>query len=570
MAGTHRIARLALGAALAFACWGAALPASGAGEPSGYEAAKVALDRLRGDEKRSAYRHEWLKSADAFLNLYTRNPDWNNRPAALFRSAEALEEMARRSFTRKDAQEAAARFEMLAAKHAASVLADDALYRAARIRGELMRDAAESARLLDALLKSYARSDHAEKAAAYKAELGGSAVASLGPAAVAPKAAPAAVINRITPQKAGTAGQETVRIVISLNRPVAWTVRHQAADAKNGRPARLTLDIESASPAKSLPSGERYTKMGAFSRFAVDYTASEGQTRILLDFADLKRYTVRAEKSPFRLIVEGTASDKALADGISVVPAPAPARVARAPRAVPPPNVAAQLGLRVRTIVIDPGHGGKDPGAMHNNLVERDVCLDIAKRLGSSLRAEGYKVVFTRERDTWVSLSDRARFAAENKGDLFVSIHVNASTKPAISGFETYFLDLAATRESSRLAAVENAGAGRGLGEMEAILADLLLGARAQEARRLADSIQDSTLAGLKKRGFATRDGGVKGAPFHVLVGSSMPGVLVEVGYCTNDAEAKRLAQSRYRDVVVEGLTQGIRAYARQLETAEK
>ena len=119
------------------------LSALAAGEPAGYGQAKVDLDRLRDDPRRAKYRHSWLKLADDFQELYDENPSWNNRPAALFRSAEALEEMARRSFNRKDAQEAASRFESLAGKHSSSVLADDALYRAAVIRNELMRDPGE-------------------------------------------------------------------------------------------------------------------------------------------------------------------------------------------------------------------------------------------------------------------------------------------------------------------------------------------------------------------------------------------------------------------------------------------
>lgn len=120
-------------------CLAVARPASAA-EPEAYEKAKVELSRLRGDEKRAQYRHSWLKIADDFMDVYESHSDWINRPAALFRSAEALEEMARRSFVRKDAQNAAARFESVARKHPSSVLADDALYRAAVVRKELMRD----------------------------------------------------------------------------------------------------------------------------------------------------------------------------------------------------------------------------------------------------------------------------------------------------------------------------------------------------------------------------------------------------------------------------------------------
>ena len=281
-------------------CLAVARPASAA-EPEAYEKAKVELSRLRGDEKRAQYRHSWLKIADDFMDVYESDWEWLNGPAALFRSAEALEEMARRSFVRKDAQNAAARFESVARKHPSSVLADDALYRAAVVRKELMRDDEGARSLLGTIGKKYAKSDYAPKAREYLAGLDGSAVASLGPAPVVKSVAEGARVAQITPQ---IKDKDVVRIVISVDKPVSWRIQHQAADSKSDRPARLTLDLTDATPGDKLKSGARYTKMGIFSRYAVDYTASQGKTRILLDFDKLQRYTVRAEKSPFRIIIE--------------------------------------------------------------------------------------------------------------------------------------------------------------------------------------------------------------------------------------------------------------------------
>ena len=179
-------------------------------------------------------------------------------------------------------------------------------------------------------------------------------------------------------------------------------------------------------------------------------------------------------------------------------------------------------------------------------------------------------MALTRDRDTYVSLADRPRLAMKSKGDLFVSIHVNASAKPDVSGLETYYLDLAKSKESVRLAAVENAGSNRGVGEMEKILTDMLLGSRMQESRKLAGYVQEQTLARLTKGGQPARNGGTKGAPFHVLIGSSMPGVLVEVGYCTNAEEARRLRQPGYRDALAEGIANGIHRYASGLMSASR
>lgn len=239
-------------------------------------------------------------------------------------------------------------------------------------------------------------------------------------------------------------------------------------------------------------------------------------------------------------------------------------RVSRPPSGAGAQMLAAQLGLSVRTIIIDPGHGGRDPGTMHNGVVEQDVNLDIAKRLRTILQQLGYKVHLTRSGNTWVSLAERVNFCRRNKGDLFISIHVNASENTSISGLETYILDFARTSSVSRLAMVENADSGR-LGDMDKILTEILTGARTTESRRLADRIQKNTLSYLKKNGASTHDGGVKGAPFFVLVGSSVPSVLVEVGYCTNKKEAGRLKSSKHRQRLAQGLANGIHAYARSL-----
>ena len=170
----------------------------------------------------------------------------------------------------------------------------------------------------------------------------------------------------------------------------------------------------------------------------------------------------------------------------------------------------------------------------------------------------------TRTGNSSVSLSDRVSFSKSKKGDLFVSIHVNASDNASISGPETYILDFARSSSVSRLAMVENADSGR-LGDMDKILTEILTGARTTESRRLAERVQKYILSALKKGGVSARDGGVKGAPFFVLVGSSMPSILVEVGYCTNKTEASRLKTSKYRQSLAQGMANGIHYYARSL-----
>ncbi len=232
----------------------------------------------------------------------------------------------------------------------------------------------------------------------------------------------------------------------------------------------------------------------------------------------------------------------------------------------PPINVAVQFGLKVRTIVLDAGHGGNDPGTQNNGIVEKTVTLDMAKRTAAYLRKAGYTVLLTRENDKYISLPERGRFAGRHKADLFVSLHVNANTKTNINGLETYYLNFTENRGVIDLAARENALLDKSLGQMNKILTEMLLTAKVQESRHLAKTIQNSMLAGLKKAGFkGISNGGVKGAPFYVLIASSMPAVLVEIGYCTNLNEAKHIADPNYREALAASVASGIADYAKSI-----
>lgn len=406
-----------------FCCLLFCMPAGSlAANPPDYERAKAQLARLQSGRPGA---NSWQACADEFRKVYDNNPKWHLRVAALFRCGVALEAKARVTKNAVDARNAASVYEQAAAKYPSSALADDALFRAAVVYNELLKNQKKARVHLEHIARRYSRADHAKIAAEYREKMD---------------------------KKAGRSSPSSEKEVVQVNRP-------------KGAGAHM---------------------------------------------------------------------------------------------------LAAQLGLSVRTIIIDPGHGGRDPGTMHNGVVEQDVNLDVARRLKTILEKLGYKVYLTRSGNTWISLSERVRFSRNKKGDLFISIHVNAAENTSISGLETYILDFARSSSASRLAMVENADSGR-LGDMDKILTEILTGARTTESRRLAERIQKSTLSYLKKNGASTRDGGVKGAPFFVLVGSSMPSVLVEVGYCSNKKEAARLKSSKHRQRIAQGLANGIHSYARSL-----
>ncbi len=225
-----------------------------------------------------------------------------------------------------------------------------------------------------------------------------------------------------------------------------------------------------------------------------------------------------------------------------------------------------QLGLTVHTIMIDAGHGGKDPGASGvGGIKEKDVNLDFALILGRELKKEGFDVIYTRTTDKFIALEDRTAMANVQKADLFISIHCNAIGIPGFSGMETYYLDLATSKDAVRVAARENAVSTKSISDLQVILTDLMLNSKLKESKDLAKATHARMSRGIKAK-YPVKDNGVRSAPFYVLMGAKMPAVLVELGYITNAAEAKRLQSDAYLSHIAKGISQGVLAYKRQIE----
>lgn len=218
-----------------------------------------------------------------------------------------------------------------------------------------------------------------------------------------------------------------------------------------------------------------------------------------------------------------------------------------------------------KLIVIDPGHGGSDSGAVGNGLKEKNVVLATSKKLGALLTKRGYKVLYTRSTDVFINLRSRTAFAAKKNADMFISIHANAapnaSAASKMSGVETFFLSPARSERSKNAAALENKG---DLEDMNTFSKQTFLNFLNREkiisSNKLAIDIQSYMLSSVKKS-FSSRDGGVREAPFWVLVGATMPAVLVEIGYITHPDEGKNLGKSAYQDRIAQGIANGVDAY---------
>ena len=219
-----------------------------------------------------------------------------------------------------------------------------------------------------------------------------------------------------------------------------------------------------------------------------------------------------------------------------------------------------------KVIVLDAGHGGDDPGAINGSLKDKNIVLSIAQKAGKELQGRGYKVYYTRSKDKFINLRDRTKYANDKAADLFISIHANAApskTKAAtMRGIETFFLSPARSERSKNAAALENKS---DIEEMNYFSKQTFLNFLNREkiiaSNKLAIDVQREVLARAKSVSSKASDGGVREAPFWVLVGALMPAVLLEVGYITHPSEGNLINNSKYQDALANGLADGIDVY---------
>jgi N-acetylmuramoyl-L-alanine amidase len=230
-------------------------------------------------------------------------------------------------------------------------------------------------------------------------------------------------------------------------------------------------------------------------------------------------------------------------------------------------SIARQLGLGVSRIVIDPGHGGHDPGAQVRGLNEADLTLDIALRLEALLKKEpGLEVVLTRRIDVYLSLEERTAIANREGADLFLSVHANTSRNVNASGVETYFLSFAGTPDAEAVAARENSSHVGEMHKLPDIIRAITLNNKLDESRDFAGMVQEALVTRLRRSNASLTDRGVKKAPFVVLIGAEMPSVLAEVSFMTNKKDLQLLKSTTYKERIAEALHAAVMRYRRSLK----
>jgi N-acetylmuramoyl-L-alanine amidase len=222
------------------------------------------------------------------------------------------------------------------------------------------------------------------------------------------------------------------------------------------------------------------------------------------------------------------------------------------------------LGLKTSRIVIDAGHGGHDTGTIGpSGLMEKDLCLDVALRLGKIIQQNfpGAEVIYTRSDDSFVPLEQRTAIANQDKADLFLSIHANSSSDHRVNGVETYYLNFNASPEALQVATRENALAQGSVHDLQDMVTKIAQNEKLEESRDLATDIQDALAKNPGHAGTSERDRGVRKAPFVVLIGANMPSVLAEISFLSNPSEEQRLKKPDNREHIAEGLYRGIQSY---------
>jgi N-acetylmuramoyl-L-alanine amidase len=256
-----------------------------------------------------------------------------------------------------------------------------------------------------------------------------------------------------------------------------------------------------------------------------------------------------------------------------VLPASHPAVLDAAPRPSTDAtrSLTRALGLKVNRIVIDAGHGGHDDGTIGpHGVLEKDVVLDVALRLSKLVQERmGAEVILTRSDDTFIPLHERTAIANDHKADLFLSIHANSSPAPEVAGTETFYLNFTSSPGAIDVAARENAGSDKNVGELKDLIQSITLNDKIEESRTFAQNVETSIQAQAIHSNAAARNRGVKQAPFVVLIGASMPSILAEIGFLTNNRDEANLGKPEYRQKVAEALYKGLTRYSQSLSHFE-
>ncbi|MFZ4855772.1 MAG: N-acetylmuramoyl-L-alanine amidase [Desulfuromonadaceae bacterium] len=360
------------------------------------------------------------------------------------------------------------------------------------------------------------------------------------------------------------------RISLELDRDVTWET-HELGKGVPGKPGRVYVDLKRTRLGKSVKDitiGDGLLKGARVGQYKPDVV------RVVLDTENIKDYKIFPLSDPARLVIDVRGERPTEISRLEPVVSALPERVIVPKRDEPIAGTEktkvpkTPVISKIRRIVVDPGHGGHDPGAVGaNGLQEKDVVLAIGLKLRDLFKEElGLDVVMTRSTDIFIPLEERTAIANKVGADLFLSVHANAAPNRNAAGIETYYLNLAKTDKVAQLAAKENGTSLEKVSVLQAILFDLMANYKLNDSAHLADEVQKFLHKKIRSSYSDVKNLGVKQGPFYVLVGASMPSILVETAFLSNATEEARLNDPAFQILAAEGIFDGVRSYVISLK----
>jgi N-acetylmuramoyl-L-alanine amidase len=562
-----------------------------------YQAANKSYVELSRNPSLIKKKDNWIKVIKQFDSVVKKYPNSAQAPKALFMEGKLYEQVYGYFWKKSDLESAINAYKGVVEKYSESPVADDALFRQAKLYETKLKDKKKAVELYRQTVDSFPKSDMAQQAREElnainikdDADTQKSEAKKL--ATKDKKQEPLSEVNDLKPSE--PKGEEPVqpltgmvhvkdirqwsdqdytRFVIELDGDAAFKTFSLPPNEEVGKPQRIVMDVMGARLSKGIPMKADLNDVLLKTMHVSQNT--KDKVRIVLDMSAKADYKAFPMENPSRIILD----IKSGADAPATVMCDQKDIKKLSPKSetefvkvkkysaskVPEdaPSIPKQLSLKVSRIVVDPGHGGKDPGAIGpNGEKEKDINLVIAKQLAKRLKDEGYEVLLTRETDVFIPLPNRTAFANTKNADLFISVHVNAHDNADIKGVETYFLNLTTDASAIRVAARENATTTKSISGLQLIINDIMMTSKINESSRFASFTQKSIIGSLEKSEIPTSDHGVKQAPFYVLIGAKMPAILVEIGYITNPGECKLLHDEKYQQSIVDGIMAGINGY---------
>ncbi|MCK4766930.1 MAG: N-acetylmuramoyl-L-alanine amidase [Desulfobacula sp.] len=529
-----------------------------------YMAADACYKKLRNSSLKQKKATEWLNCIRRYESIYKLHPDSSWAPAGMYKAARLYLTLSRLSGKDIYKNQAVDLLTRLRNKYPRSAYKSRAksllksIKATPRLYTKKIKHIRSKKRLTknDALIKKFIQS---------KKDL----PAKQKPVAIKP-----------APAKAGSRGDATITDLRFWSNPEYTRIVVNADDERNYSHRLLKKDPDINKPFQRLYIDIEQSKLG---KGVADHTqindnllnqARAGQylphtVRVVIDIKSFENYKIFSLKDPFRIVIDvwgkGSNGGPVSSSDRNIADSGKSEKLSRVTTDnLKSSDITRQFALGVKKIVIDPGHGGSDPGApgYYKNVWEKDIVLKLAKKLAVILRNRlNCTVVLTRSTDKKLTLEERTAIANTKRADLFISLHCNAAKNRRLKGIETYILNLATDEQAIAVAARENATSKKNISDLEYILSDLMKNAKIEESTRLANLVQNSLVKGLKKKYSGINNLGVKQAPFYVLLGARMPSILIEASFISNKTEGKRLMSDTYQTAISSAIADGVEKY---------